>query len=76
MRRIPPLSILSENSILVEKKTGERTKDCIVRREVEVIEVATFIHKEVKDAEKENRQGLIVYRAESSAIRRAHPSHS
>ncbi len=40
--------MLSENNILVEKKTGERTKDCIVRREVELIEVATFIHEEVK----------------------------
>ncbi len=76
MREIPPLSILSENTIFLDKNTGERTEDYIVRREVEVIEVTTFIHEEVKDSEKENRQGLIVYRAESGAIRRVHPNHS
>ncbi len=45
----------------MEKKTGEKTEDYIVHREVEVIEVTTFI-LEVLEVEEENYQGIIVNR--------------
>ncbi len=76
MRHIPPLSFLSENTNEVGNKTGPMAKTYIIRREMEVIKVTTFIHEGVEEANKENRQELVVYRAESGAIGRAHPTRT
>ena len=75
-QRILALSIRSANTDNLENITGHIAKSYIIRCELEVIEVTTSIIKRFKETNKENRQELKVYRAESGAIRRAHPNRT
>ncbi len=76
VRRIPPRSILSGTTDNIEKNTGLSTKDCIARREVEIIEVTAFLHEKVVDEDKENKRKLVVYRSKIGALWQAWPSNS
>ncbi len=76
MRKIPPLSILSETTSQIEEKTGQKTLDYIVRREVEFIEATTFAHQKLEEENKENQPTAILYRAKNGNVRRARHSRS
>ncbi len=53
MSKILPLSILFETEHQIEEKTGKRTMDYIVRREVEVSKVTIFVHQKLEEENKE-----------------------
>ena len=71
MEKIPKLSVLSESVSNVENYTGQKTKNYIVRKKVEMVEVTTYTHEKLEEKDKENRNDVIVYRNCEGKLERA-----
>ena len=58
--RIPNRSVLSETTREVSNRTQTGLKRYVVRKKVEAIQVATFIHSRIEEVDKENTDRVVV----------------
>ncbi len=69
--RIPNRSILCETTTEVLNRTGTGLQEYTVRKEVKTIQVTTYTHEPITEAERENAGDVVVCRTENGSIRRA-----
>ena len=69
--RIPNRSVLSETPAEVTNRTGTTLQDYTVRKEVKMIQVTTYTHKPIREADKESTTDVAVYKTDKGSIRRA-----
>ncbi len=68
---IPNRSILCETTTEVLNRTGTELQEYTVRKEVKTIQITTYTHEPIREAEKEKAVDVVVYRTEKGSIRRA-----
>ena len=52
-------------------RTGTTLHNYTVRKEVRTIQVTTYTHEPIREADKENTSDVVVYKTDKGSIRRA-----
>ena len=52
-------------------RTGSTLQNYAVRKELKILQVTTYTHEPIREADKENTTDVVVYKTDKGSIRRA-----
>ena len=65
---------MSDQKNFIRAKEGERTKNYVLQKKVQVTKTTTFVHCKIENGDKQNREDIIVYRSDNGKNGKGKPA--